>query len=200
MIDPNRKVRKGSRPRLLKLCLQTAARVASDNEGAVLIEAAIILPILLTVFFGMIEFSDAFTAKRRVQSVAGTTADLVARTQSVTISDLADVASVGAQLLQPFSSSGLTLKISSVAEDYQSKTTEQWNCSWSSISTAPTCTQTGAAYAGVPAGILRAGESVIVSQATYTFKPAIGEFLLGGVTFTAASYFRPRLVSSVTLQ
>jgi Flp pilus assembly protein TadG len=171
-----------------------------NNEGAILIEAAIILPILVMIFVGMIEFCDAFTAKRRVQSVASATAELVARAQSVTTDDLADIASVGAQLMQPFSSSGLTLKISSVAEDNQNKITEQWNCTWSSISTTPSCAKTGAAYAGIPAGILTASESVIVGQATYTFKPAIGQFLLSGVTFTSASYFRPRLTSSVPLQ
>ncbi len=197
MIYPSRRARTGGF--LLELCSRIAARGALDESGAVLIEAAIVLPILLTIFFGMVEFSNAFTAKRRVQSVASTTGDLVAQAQSVTIPDLADIASVGAQLMQPFSSSGLTVTISSVSEDSQSNITVQWSCSWSSISATPTCAQTGAAYKGAPAGVLSAGESIIVSQASYAFTPVIGEFL-GAVTFTAASYFRPRLVASVALQ
>jgi Flp pilus assembly protein TadG len=198
MIDPGRPLRKGRSP--LRLRLRKAARAISDSEGSVLIEAAIILPILLMIFLGMVEFSNAFTAKRRVDTVASTTADLVARAQFVTAPDLADIASVGAQLMLPFSSSRLTLRIRSVSEDSQSRVTEQWNCFWSSISVAATCAQTGTAYSGVPAGVLRAGESVIISQATYAFTPTVGEFLMGGLTFTANSYLRPRLAASVPLQ
>lgn len=198
MIDPGRRLRNGRS--LLRLCLRKAARAVSDDKGAVLIEAAIVLPVLLMIFLGMVEFSNAFTAKRRVQAVASTTADLVAQAQSVTIANLSDIASIGVQLMQPFSSSGLTLKISSVSEDSQSNITEQWNCFWSGISGTPTCAETGAPYTGAPAGVLRAGESIIISKATYAFTPTVGEFLLSGVTFTGASYFRPRLVVSVPLQ
>jgi Flp pilus assembly protein TadG len=198
MIDPGRQAQSGRS--FLRLWLRKAARGVSDDKGAVLIEGAIILPILLTIFFGMVEFSNAFTAKRRVNNVATATADLVARAQSVTMADLADIARVGAQLMQPFSSTGLTLRISSVSEDSQSRITEQWNCFWSSISVTPTCTQTGAVYTGAPAGVLRTGQSIIISNASYAFTPPVGQFLLGGVTFTASSYFRPRLAVQVPLQ
>ena len=153
MIDPGRRLRNGRS--LLRLCLRKAARAVSDDKGAVLIEAAIVLPVLLMIFLGMVEFSNAFTAKRRVQAVASTTADLVAQAQSVTIANLSDIASIGVQLMQPFSSSGLTLKISSVSEDSQSNITEQWNCFWSGISGTPTCAETGAPYTGAPAGVLK---------------------------------------------
>jgi Flp pilus assembly protein TadG len=198
MIDPGQRMR--NRLSLLRLCLPRVAQAAADEKGAVSIEAAIIFPILITIFFGMIEFSDAFTAKRRVQTVASTTADLVAQAKSVSTSDLADIASVGAQLMLPFASSGLTLKIVSVSEDSQSKIAEEWSCAWSSISAAPACAATGAAYTAAPSGILRAGESIIIGEATYAFKPTVGLFLLGGATFKASAYFRPRLVPSVPLQ
>jgi Flp pilus assembly protein TadG len=198
MIDPGRQARNGRS--LLRLCLRKASRAVFDDKGAILIEAAIVLPVLLTIFLGMVEFSNAFTAKRRVQAVASTTADLVAQARAVTMADLTDIASVGAQLMQPFSSNGLTLKISSVSEDSQSTITEQWNCTWSGISGTPTCAQTGAAYSGAPAGVLRAGESIIIGTATYAFTPVVGQFLLGGTTFTASFYFRPRLAASVPLQ
>jgi Flp pilus assembly protein TadG len=179
----------------------TAPRLPTlDEKGGVLIEAAFVLPVLLIVFFGMVEFSAAFTAKRRLQAVASTTADLVSQARSVTAADLADIAKIGVQVMKPFSSSGLTLTIHSVAEDAQNRITEQWSCSWTALSAAPSCAATGAAFAGVPTGILRAGGSVILSDASYAFRPVVGQLLLSGVTFRAESYFRPRLVSSVPLQ
>jgi Flp pilus assembly protein TadG len=148
----------------------------------------------------MVEMSQAFTVKRRVQNVASTTADLVARSQTVTTSDLNDIASIGAQLMLPFSSTGLTLAITSVAEDAQSKVTVQWSCSWSSLSSSANCTATGAAYTGLPSRLLNPGQSVIIGQAAYAYTPSIGEFLTGGLTFTASSYYRPRLAASVVKQ
>jgi Flp pilus assembly protein TadG len=185
-----------------KTCLQLffQARGALDEKGGVLIEAAIILPVLLIVFLGMVEFSNVFTAKRRVQAVASTTADLVSQAKSVTVADLSDIARIGAQVMLPFASTGLTLKIHSVAQDAQSRITEQWSCSWTSVTATPSCTATGLAYTGAPSGILRAGQSVIIGEASYAFRPAAGLFIASGVTLNAASYFRPRLVSSVPLQ
>lgn len=177
-----------------------ARRWRADERGSAAIELAIIFPVLVLIFLGMVEMSQAFTVKRRVQNVANTTADLVARSQTVTTSDLNDIASIGAQLMLPFSSTGLTLTITSVTEDAQSKVTVQWSCSWSSLSSSANCTATGAAYTGLPSGLLNAGQSVIVGRAAYPYTPSIGEFLTGGLTFTASSYYRPRLAASVVKQ
>jgi Flp pilus assembly protein TadG len=172
----------------------------ADERGSTAIEAAIILPVLVLIFLGMVEMSQAFTVKRRVQNVASSTADLVAQSQSVTTSDLNDIASIGAQLMLPFSSTGLTLTITSVVEDTQSKITVQWSCSWSSLSSSANCTASGATYTGLPSGLLNPGQSVIIGQTTYPYTPSIGEFLTGGLTFTASSYYRPRLAAAVVKQ
>jgi Flp pilus assembly protein TadG len=172
----------------------------AEERGAAAIEAAIILPLLVMIFAGMVEMSQAFTVKRRVYTVASAAADLVAQSQTVTTSDLNDIASIGTQLMLPFSSTGLTLTITSVAENSQSKITVQWSCSWSNLSSSANCTAGGAAYTGLPSGLLNPGQSVIIGQTSYPYKPAIGEFLTGGLTFTASSYFRPRLAAAVVKQ
>jgi Flp pilus assembly protein TadG len=179
---------------------QRAGRWRADERGVAAIEAAIVFPLLVLIFLGMVEMGQAFTVKRRVQSVASTTADLVAQSQSVTTSDLNDIASIGAQLMLPYSSTGLALTITSVAEDNQSKITVQWSCSWSNLSSSANCSATGAAYTGLPSGLLSPGQSVIIGQTVYPYKPAIGEFLTGGLTFTASTYYRPRLAAAVVKQ
>jgi len=176
------------------------SRWRAGERGTIAIEAAIILPLLLLIFLGMVEFSQAWTVKRRVQSVASTTADLVAQSQTVTTAQLNDIASIGAQLMLPFSSAGIALTITSVAEDSQNKITVQWSCSWATLSSSANCSASGAAYTGLPTGLLSAGQSLIIGRTSYPYTPAIGEFLTGGLTFSASSYFRPRLVTSVVKQ
>lgn len=178
--------------------IKAARRRLAGRGGSVAIEAAIIIPILFMMFFGMVEMGQAFTAKRRVQGVASATADLVAQSSSVSTADLVDIASIASQLMLPYSSTRLALKITSVAEDASSNITAQWSCAWSSVVSAPTCTTTAATYTGLPSGLLSAGQSVIVGQATYAFTPTIVDFLTSGVTFSSTAYFRPRLASSVT--
>jgi Flp pilus assembly protein TadG len=175
-------------------------RWRAGERGTVAIEAAIIFPLLVLIFLGMVELSQALTVRRRVHSVASTTADLVAQSQTVTTAQLNDIASVGTQLMLPFSSTSIALTITSVAQDTNNNITVQWSCFWSSLSAAANCSATGAAFRGLPAGLLSAGQSVIIGQTSYPYTPPIGEFLTGGLTFSATSYFRPRLVSSVVKQ
>ena len=188
------------RARSLVARWRSAWLYVADERGSILIEAAIIFPLLGMIFIGMIEFSQAFTVKRRVQNVASATADLVAQSQSVTTANLNDIASIGVQLMLPYSSTGLSLTISSVAESAQGAITVQWSCSWASISSSGTCTSSGATYTGLPTGLLSAGQSVIIGKTTYVYTPTIAEFLVGGRTFTSTSYYRPRLTASVTME
>ena len=173
------------------------SRWRGGERGTIAIEAAIILPLLVLIFLGMVELSQALTVKRRVQSVASTTADLVAQSETVTTAQLNDIASIGSQLMLPFSSTGIALTITSVAEDSQNHITVQWSCSWATLSSSANCSASGAAYTGLPSGLLSAGQSLIIGRTSYPYTPAIGEFLTGGLTFSSSSYFRPRLVSSV---
>jgi Flp pilus assembly protein TadG len=174
------------------------------DKGAILVEAAIVLPILVMMFVGMAEFSLAFTANRKVTAVVATAADLVAQRMSVSSADLSDIVSVANNLLAPFSAAPLSISITSVGLDSAGNSATLWSCSWSSISASPSCTDapqscapTGASLV-LPADILtQAGSSIIVAKATYNYTPPVGKFLVGGLTFQPASYFKPRLVPCV---
>jgi Flp pilus assembly protein TadG len=184
-----------------RLYVKLGRRVAgagAGERGAVLVEAAIVFPVLILIFVGMVEFSQAFTARRRVQAVAAAAADLVSQNAAVTTADLNDIASAGSQLMTPFSSAGLALTITSVGQDAQNNIVTLWNCSWSSISASPSCAA-GGAYTALPPGlIVSPTDSIIVGQTSYAYTPIFAQFLQGGVTFTGASYFKPRVSQSVT--
>jgi Flp pilus assembly protein TadG len=180
-------------------------RFGARKDGAILVEAALVLPILILLFLALVEFSEAFTARRRVGAVAATTADLVAQAQSVTTSDLDDIVSVANSIMAPYAVAPLSITITSVGFNSQNQIVELWSCSWSTVSAAPSCSATGAAFT-LPAGLLSSGQnsvsaqSLIVAQTSYTFTPPIGQYLLGGVTFNQTAYFTPRITPYVTKQ
>jgi Flp pilus assembly protein TadG len=194
LFSPNRVIH----PRRVARLRSPALGFASRGEGAVLIEAAIVIPILVMLLVGMVEFSQAFTARRRAGTVAITTADLVAQASSVTTSDLNDIVSVANNLMAPYPVAPLSVTVSSVGYNSNNTIVTLWSCAWTSISAAPSCTATGAA-ATLPSGLVLSGEaqSIILVQTSYVFKPAVGEFLLGGVTFSQTAYFTPRLSAYV---
>ena len=182
-----------------KLGWSSARLAASGEKGAVLVEAVVVIPILLMIFVGLVEFSQAFTARRRVQSVASTTADLVSQAVSVAQSDLNDIASAGGQLMLPFASTGLTLTLMSVGADANSNITVNWSCSWTSVTSSGTCSTTGAPYTSLPSGLISANQCIIIAQTAYTYTPILADFLANGVQFASSAYFFPRQVTCVSL-
>ncbi len=65
-------MRRAVRTGLLKRLLQ-------DRRGVSAIEFALIAPVMITIYFGLIEFSQGYMAERRAGHVASMVADLVAQ-------------------------------------------------------------------------------------------------------------------------
>jgi Flp pilus assembly protein TadG len=166
-------------------------KLLNDRKGSVAIEAALVMPVMALLLLAMIEFGQGFTAKRRMDQVSSMAADLVARAACVTLSDLQDVSAIGKTILRPYASAPLGLRITSVT----AKGTVEW--SFGSGMLAPA--QTGAAFS-LPAGLASQGKPLIVANATYAFTPTLGRFLVGGLTFSTASYNYSRLGGAVPLK
>src|SRR6516162_6596126 len=75
--------------------------IARDCSGIALMEAAIVFPVLIILFFGVSELSEGFIASRRVVAAAYTAADLVARLQTVSSSDLTALKSMIDETIKP---------------------------------------------------------------------------------------------------
>ncbi|MGA7324746.1 MAG: TadE/TadG family type IV pilus assembly protein [Rhodomicrobium sp.] len=162
-----------------------------DRRGSILLETAIVLPVLVLILLGLAEFGEAFSIKRRNSQVASTAADLVAQVSSVATSDLQDIASIGGTILAPFPSPPLGLRISSVIQNAKNATV-QWSYGSGSLSAAAK----GSAYA-LPTGLINQNQTIIVAQTSYKFAPTFGTYLLGGVTFTSTAYNTPRIGGAV---
>ncbi len=165
--------------------------LAKDRKGSVLIEAALVMPIMVVLLLATLEFGQAFTAKRRAGQVASTAAELVARTACVTQSDLQDVSAIGGTILKPYTSAPLGLRITSVT----AQGTVQW--SFGSGTLAPA--KTGAAFK-LPSSLAGQSKPLVVAEASYAFTPTIGKFLVNGITFSTVSYNYSRLAGAVPLK
>jgi Flp pilus assembly protein TadG len=176
-------------PRRL-LALPAAGRLMRSERGVSMIEFALVFPIMLIMFIGLVEFGEAFSIDRKIDNAASTISDLVSQESSVNNAKLGDIATVATELLKPYRTSPLTLRITSVVADAQNRTTVAW-----------TYPATGGPRAGAPyvlprAALTEANSSIIVAETSYAFAPALGYFI-GSITLRGDAYFRPRASRTV---
>jgi len=158
--------------------------LAGDRRGTAAIEFAFIAPLLIIFYMGMTETCQLLMAKRRVDHVSAAVADLVSQNESTSKSALTDTRAVAATVLAPFSTDGLVVKITSVAEDANGALKQKW-C-W------PTACAVDSAPAFAVATPLNAGESVVVAEVAYTYTSAAGYLITSGRELTHKAELRPR--------
>jgi hypothetical protein len=167
-----------------------------DQAGNILIEAALVFPILVGLFLGVSEFSEAFTVSRRLDAAAYTAADLVARSTGVTAADLTGVKAMVDETVKPFPLATLGLIITSVVADEDNGTTVAWS---EALGAGVSPYGKGAAIS-LPAGLTLPKGSVVLAEAKYQFKSTLSTLLVGSVPLQAQAYQVPRYSGQVVKQ
>ena len=157
-----------------------------DEAGVSAVEFALVCPVMITMYFGAVEFSHALTIDRRVTAVASTAADLVAQVEEIDSDDLDDIFEASTTIMTPYTATPISIVLSSVEADEDNKTTVDWSCAHNGSPLSE-----GSDFS-VPTGLTQAFSSVIVAQVSYTYTSPVGEFLTGGITLTDTFYLRPR--------
>ncbi|MDE2183439.1 MAG: pilus assembly protein [Alphaproteobacteria bacterium] len=175
--------------------LKRLRRFQRAREGLAAVEFALVAPLLIALFFGAIELTQAVDCRSRVNDVAATAADLVAQETSVSNSDMSNVFAALNSIMYPFADSGAQIVITSLVDSGNAGSAK---VAWSDEqnSTARTVNATVA----IPAGLITAGSggSVIMAEVTYTYTSPTMVFLTGGITMTATFYSKPRRSLTVT--
>jgi Flp pilus assembly protein TadG len=169
-------------------------RFATDRSGSSVVEFALLLPLMMTMYFGSIQVTDAISADRQVTLVASTAAEITSQYSQVATSDVTNILTAAASVMAPFSvtSANATVTLSSVTIDNNGTATIAWS---QSLYGTP---RTGSVTNLIPAGLLVPNTSVIWGEATYTYRPTIGWGLVGTVPMYDQSFLRPRQSTSVT--
>jgi Flp pilus assembly protein TadG len=169
-------------------------RFLRDTAGLAAIEFAFIGPVLITMYFGVAELTQAMLAQRRAAHAASTMGDLVAQGTSVQAANFTDLWTVGQTIIAPFPTATLKMRITSVVSDASNKQTIAWSegnglTPYVKNATAPT---------GIPAAVIAANQSVIMAEVQYSYTSPIGYILKGAVPLNSTYYLRPRLSDTVT--
>ena len=112
----------------LRLRLPGASHCAGDNSGLAAVEFAMIVPLMLVLFFGTHEFSSGVAVDRKVTLVARTLSDLTSQNTTVTDTQLTNFFNAGTAIMTPYPSSPVE---ATITELYIDPTTRRRGCKWS---------------------------------------------------------------------
>jgi Flp pilus assembly protein TadG len=182
-----------SRPRLSAKGLVRAFR--RDRRGVSAVEFALIAPFLILTYFGLAELAQGMMAQRRVSHAASAIGDLVAQTDSITDAQKTDIFAAATNIVSPFPTSPLKLRITSITGNASGQPRVDWSDGSTGLAAYSHC----ATVPGLPSGLVTAaGENVIMAEATYTYTSPVSQVLPNGLAFSEKFYLRPRRVQRVT--
>ena len=137
---------------------------------------ALILPIMLTLYFGCVEVGDAVIINRKVTHVTSTLGDLVTQSRTITNADMKNILDAAASVITPYNASLVTIVLTGVTTDANGKSTVAW-----SDARNATALKVGATVT-LPANVKVNGGFVISSTVTYKYTPVIGYMVTGPIT------------------
>jgi Flp pilus assembly protein TadG len=178
--------------RLVSLLSRRCRGFAADRKGVSSVEFAILLPLMLTMFFGSIEVTDAISADRKVTLVSNTVAEIASQYSSVSANDVSNILGAASSVLQPFSVANVKVTLTSVSIDANSKATVGWS------STLNGSQRSGTVTSLIPPTLLIANTCVLWGEATYNYKPMIGYVVTGTLPLYNQIFIRPRMSNCVT--
>ncbi|GAC1330966.1 MAG: pilus assembly protein [Bradyrhizobium sp.] len=171
-----------------------------DRSGIAATEFAVIVPMMLVMFFGLVEFSSGVAVDRKVTIMARTMSDLVSQSKTVDDPTIANFFLATNSIMAPYPPAPAK---ATITELYIDPATGGARAQWSK-GDAP---RAAGSPVTVPANLIGrdpvthavlANQYLIFSEVSYLYTPTVG-YVMGkaGVTLSDVAYTRPRLSACV---
>jgi Flp pilus assembly protein TadG len=182
-------------PSRRSLSLRLLRRLARQECGIAAVEFSLILPILVMLWIGGVEITQALSVDRRLNNLASATGDLVARSKIVTWADVDNIFDIAPGALFPYSIGGLQMRVTAVKMDEAGDAEVAWSRAEGTTAYA-TSTDVNDL---VPESLRVPDTQIIMAEVGYTYTPAVGYVITGDLDLGDRMFFVPRLVANVQL-
>ncbi len=180
------------------------AGLARNDAGMAAVEFALILPILVVLWIGGVELTQALSADRRLNNLASAIGDLVARSKIVTYADVDSIFDIGPGAMYPYckteaacTADGLGMRVTAVNMNGAGTPAVAW--SRAQGTTAYTTANNAQMLNLVPPTLRVPDTQIIMAEVYYTYTPAVGYVVTGSLDLNDRMYFVPRLTAKVQL-
>lgn len=190
----------------LQMLNRLLRRFLTAQGGVAAVEFALVVPFMLVVYLGTSEASALITMDRKVQSVAGAVGDLVAR-ENGTISGatLQDYFQASSGIMSPYTTTNIKQIVTSVQVMADGTTNVTWSREYlngvMSVGTTYVVNKPyGRASDMASMTNIAKGSYVIVSEASYSYKPLFGLVFDKAVNLYRQSFYVPRFGEPIALK
>lgn len=176
-------------------------RFKKDEDGAVLTEIALSMPLYLILLSGIFEVGNYLILHMKVQHTVVTIADLVTRDEEISEAVMADIFQVVPQIIAPYSAAEDSVTIvSAVSQTEDVPSSVFWQRAGGGTLSATSEFGAEGDPATLPAGLtMRDNETILATEVFYRFEPLIFPFI-PEKTVRRVSFFRPRIGSLQEIQ
>jgi len=165
-----------------------------DCAGFSAIEFALVMPVMLALYFGIVELVQTVMADWQVAEVSSTVTNIV--TQYTTISastQMPDVLGASSQIMASYSTAKGGIVVSCITIDNSGNATVTWS---QALNATPRTT--GAAMA-LPAALDIPNTTLILGEANYSFSPIVDFLGMGPFPLSSSVYMSPRNATTINL-
>lgn len=185
------------------------ARLRDDTRGLAATEFAMIIPLMLVMFFGTVEICSGVAVDRKVTLVSRTLSDLISQysnSAALADSDLQNAFSAAYGIITPYDVTPVKATITQIYVNAAATTAKvQWSKSATVSQSGSTVTATlgASSYSQgqaltIPTGLMVGDTYLILSEVSYTYVPTVGYILAkSGITMSDQTYTRPRQLTCI---
>lgn len=166
-----------------------------DTRGVASIEMAFIFPVMVLVYFGLVDATNVLSASRRVTLTASTLADLVTQAPGTIVKqDIEDFFEASSAIMEPFDASAISLEIYEYRLDGSNNAILSWKHknAQADCGAAPTVDSQMKLLMGE-------GNDIVIARVCYSHTWVVGKiFGSTPITLKDQLVLRPRQATSIT--
>lgn len=171
------------------------AGIRANRRGAVLVEFALVLPVMVMVYLTIVQLVSAAACDRRATITARAMADLVSQYALLPPATLDTILAASGQMIAPCDASAATIRVSQVTIDDDRAARIVW--SDAAAGRRPDTVGRAMSRSEIPPALRVPGTSLIYSDVAYDYDP--GRWLPGPRRLRQSIIMMPRRSRSVTL-
>jgi Flp pilus assembly protein TadG len=186
-------------------------RLARDPRGVSAVEFALVAPVLILLLLGMSDVTPTIMARFQLNHTTESTGDLVTEYSEMQTSDIVNVYAAASDIMKPFPSTTLLVRITNIYSDGNGHAYVYWSCGQGALPPLPamspiTVTPTGATVdnfvlltKGQGGGYNYNGTntSYVMAESQYLYTAPAQFVIPQPITFTNTAYLLPRQSSYV---
>jgi Flp pilus assembly protein TadG len=184
------------------LMARSPAGFACSNAGIAVVEFALMLPVLMTLFYGVIEITRYVLITQKAEKLAHTVADVTAQSATVTISGLDQLMAATSDIMEPFAfgTNGRVFITSLYRTQGQANAAVNWRYSGGGTLTGVTSSFGAVGDTPTMPGTFTFDEreNVIVAEVYVQFSPLISNKFFGTTTVYRRAFYKPRFGALIT--